>query len=100
MLDYINHNFDRTYRTLEDPIEFSYRDDKSLFNQREVELIHQLRRGAKGYFAAGPRYIILVGEMRDKATFDTALTAAEKPAHLVCGHAPRHGSPTGRPTAL
>jgi twitching motility protein PilT len=84
MLDYINHNFDRHIVTLEDPIEFSYRDDKSLFNQREVGIdTPSFAEGLKVTLRQDPD-IILVGEMRDKATFDTALTAAET-GHLVLG---------------
>jgi twitching motility protein PilT len=68
--------------TIEDPIEFLHRDKKSLVNQREVEV------DTKG-FATALRSalrqdpdVILVGEMRDYETIETALNAAET-GHLV-----------------
>ncbi|MEY8354659.1 PilT/PilU family type 4a pilus ATPase [Lachnospiraceae bacterium 54-53] len=82
MIDRINHRYARHVITLEDPIEYIYTPDKSVFNQREVG------RDTKSY-AAGLRAalredpdIILIGEMRDLHTIETALTAAET-GHLV-----------------
>lgn len=82
MIDLINHRFAKHVITLEDPIEYIYTPDKSVFNQREVG------RDTKSY-AAGLRAalredpdIILIGEMRDLHTIETALTAAET-GHLV-----------------
>jgi twitching motility protein PilT len=84
MLNYINQNFDRHVITLEDPIEFSYHDQKSIFNQREVGIdTPSFAEGLKVALREDPD-IILVGEMRDCATFETALTAAET-GHLVLG---------------
>ena len=82
MINEINHRQARHIITLEDPIEYIYTPDRSIFNQREVG------RDTKSY-AAGLRAalredpdIILIGEMRDLFTIETALTAAET-GHLV-----------------
>jgi twitching motility protein PilT len=82
MIDYINSTRTEHIMTIEDPIEFLHRDKKSLVNQREVEV------DTKG-FAAALRSalrqdpdVILVGEMRDYETIETALNAAET-GHLV-----------------
>jgi twitching motility protein PilT len=84
MLDWINHRFDRHIVTLEDPIEFSYEDDKSLFNQREVGIdTPSFALGMRAALREDPD-IIMVGEMRDSDTFETAISAAET-GHLVFG---------------
>lgn len=82
MLDHINHTRRRHIITLENPIEFIYKPDKCIINQREVG-------DDTGSFAAGLRAalrqdpdVILVGEMRDLETISTAITAAET-GHLV-----------------
>jgi twitching motility protein PilT len=82
MIDYINVTRTEHIMTIEDPIEFLHRDKKSLVNQREVEV------DTKG-FAYALRSalrqdpdVILVGEMRDYETIETALNAAET-GHLV-----------------
>ncbi|MDX2109879.1 MAG: PilT/PilU family type 4a pilus ATPase [Verrucomicrobiota bacterium] len=84
MLNYINHQIDRHIVTLEDPIEFTYTDAKSVFNQREIGIdTPTFQMGLKAVLRQDPD-IILVGEMRDADTFSTALTAAET-GHLVFG---------------
>ncbi|MGJ3243477.1 MAG: type IV pilus twitching motility protein PilT [Opitutales bacterium] len=84
ILNYINHHFDRHIVTLEDPIEFTYTDDRSIFNQREVGIdTPTFEMGMKAVLRQDPD-IILIGEMRDKDTFETALKAAET-GHLVFG---------------
>jgi len=84
MLDWINHHYDRHIVTLEDPIEFNYEDDKSIFNQREVGIdTPSFALGMKAVLRQDPD-IILVGEMRDRDTFETAIGAAET-GHLVFG---------------
>ena len=84
MLDWINHHYDRHIVTLEDPIEFNYEDDKSIFNQREVGIdTPSFALGMKAVLRQDPD-IILVGEMRDRETFETAVGAAET-GHLVFG---------------
>ncbi|MBQ2927880.1 MAG: type IV pilus twitching motility protein PilT [Oscillospiraceae bacterium] len=84
LLDHINHTKRRHIITLENPIEFVYKPDKCIINQREVG-------DDTGSFAAGLRAalrqdpdVILVGEMRDLETISTAITAAET-GHLVFG---------------
>ncbi len=82
MLDKLNHSVDSHIVTLEDPIEYIYTPDRCLINQREIG------KDAEG-FAQGLRAalredpdILLIGEMRDADTIETALTAAET-GHLV-----------------
>jgi len=84
MLDWINHHYDKHVVTLEDPIEFNYDDDKSIFNQREIGIdTPSFAYGMKAVLRQDPD-IILVGEMRDRETFETAVNAAET-GHLVFG---------------
>lgn len=68
--------------TLEDPIEYLYRHDKSLVNQREVGLDTQSYAAALRAALREDPDVILVGEMRDLETISTAITAAET-GHLV-----------------
>lgn len=84
MLNYINDNRQAHVITLEDPIEFSYTDKCAIFNQREVGIdTPTFAEGLKVALRQDPD-IILVGEMRNKDTFETALSAAET-GHLVFG---------------
>ncbi len=84
MLNYMNNNFDYHVVTLEDPIEFTYTDVKCSFNQREIGLdTPTFGMGMRAVLRQDPD-VILVGEMRDKETFDTAMSAAET-GHLVFG---------------
>ena len=82
MIDHINGTRNEHVMTVEDPIEFLHRDKKSIINQREVEV------DTKGFGVAlrsalrQDPDVILVGEMRDYETIETALTAAET-GHLV-----------------
>ncbi|MFC2045085.1 type IV pilus twitching motility protein PilT [Chloroflexota bacterium] len=89
MLDYLNKTDRRRVVTIEDPIEYIYSDNKSIFTQRELgtdtlsfaeALRHVLRQDPD---------VILVGEMRDLETAAAALNVAET-GHLVLttGHAP------------
>ena len=82
MLEYININYSRHVITIEDPIEYEFFDKKSFFEQREVgldtpcfsdALVHSLRQDPD---------IIMVGEMRDRESFESALQAADT-GHLV-----------------
>ena len=83
-LNYINSNMDRHIVTLEDPIEFTYTDAMSIFNQREIGIdCPSFELGMKAVLRQDPD-IILIGEMRDKSTFETAIKAAET-GHLVLG---------------
>lgn len=84
MLNHINHTYDKHIVTLEDPIEFTYTDAKSIINQREVGLdCPSFSAGMRAVLRQDPD-VILVGEMRDRNTFETALQAAET-GHLVFG---------------
>jgi twitching motility protein PilT len=82
MIDYINSTRSEHVITIEDPIEFLHRDKRSLVNQREIDVD---TRGFAGALRAALRQdpdVILVGEMRDYETIETALLAAET-GHLV-----------------
>lgn len=82
MINHINKNQARNIITIEDPIEYLFRDEKSIISQREVggdtasfssALKHVLRQDPD---------VIMIGEIRDKATMDVALKAADT-GHLV-----------------
>ncbi len=82
MIEYININ--RTYNiiTIEDPIEYLYKDKNSLISQREIgNDTDSFSRSLRAALRQDPD-IILVGEMRDFETIQTALTASET-GHLV-----------------
>ncbi len=82
MIDYINTNRKTHIVTIEDPIEFLHRDKKSIINQREVGSDTMgFQVALKSALRQDPD-VILVGEMRDHETIETALTAAET-GHLV-----------------
>jgi twitching motility protein PilT len=82
MIDYINSQRTEHIMTIEDPIEFLHRDKKSLVNQREVEVDTKAFATALRSALRQDPDVILVGEMRDYETIETALTAAET-GHLV-----------------
>lgn len=82
MIDYINAHRKAHIITIEDPIEFLHRDKKSLINQREVEVDTKSFSGALRSALREDPDVILVGEMRDYETIETAITAAET-GHLV-----------------
>ncbi len=82
MIDHVNSTRNCHIVTVEDPIEFLHRDKKSIINQREVEVD---TRSFSVALRSGLRQdpdVILVGEMRDYETIETALLAAET-GHLV-----------------
>jgi twitching motility protein PilT len=82
MLNWINRNLDRHIVTIEDPIEYTFIDDKSVFQQREIGLdVPNFELAIRAVLRQNPD-IILIGEMRDKETFETAISAAET-GHLV-----------------
>ncbi|WP_069792107.1 PilT/PilU family type 4a pilus ATPase [Cyanobacterium sp. IPPAS B-1200] len=84
MIDYINAEQNKHIITIEDPVEFVHKSRKSLIKQREVG-VHTLKfdNALKASLREDPD-IILVGEMRDKETVNTALKAAQT-GHLVMG---------------
>jgi len=82
MIDYINSHRGGHVITIEDPIEFLHRDKKSFITQREVDVdTRSFAEALRGALRQDPD-VILVGEMRDHETIETALTAAET-GHLV-----------------
>jgi twitching motility protein PilT len=97
MLNWINARYRKHILTLEDPIEFVFTEDKCLINQREIGLdVLDFEIGMKHAVREDPD-VMLVGEMRDKETFMTAIHAAET-GHLVFGtiHASSAPSTIGR----
>jgi twitching motility protein PilT len=82
MLNWINHNQSKHVITLEDPIEFTYRDIRSSFQQREIGIdTPSFSQGMTSVLRQDPD-VILIGEMRDRESFEIALTAAET-GHFV-----------------
>jgi twitching motility protein PilT len=82
MLDRINETLPVHVVTLEDPIEFVHQHKLATFNQRELGAdFHDFASGLRSSLRQAPK-VILVGEMRDRATVEIALTAAET-GHLV-----------------
>ncbi|HVR73590.1 MAG TPA: PilT/PilU family type 4a pilus ATPase [Planctomycetota bacterium] len=82
MIHFINEKFNKHIITIEDPIEFVFRDKKSIVDQREIgsdtpNFLHALKMAVR----QSPD-VILIGEMRDKETMEAALSAAET-GHLV-----------------
>jgi twitching motility protein PilT len=82
MIDHINSNRTCHIITIEDPIEFLIRDKRSIVNQREIGVDTQSFANALRAALRQDPDVILVGEMRDFETIETALTAAET-GHLV-----------------
>jgi twitching motility protein PilT len=84
MLDYINEREPLHILTVEDPIEFTFTDKKSVINQREIGLdTMNWHKALKDAVRQDPD-VILVGELRDVDTFEAAIHAAET-GHLVFG---------------
>lgn len=84
MIDYINKSRQYHILTIEDPIEFVHKSNKSLINQREVGLQTKSFANALRSALREDPDVILVGEMRDLETIRLAMTAAET-GHLVFG---------------
>jgi len=82
MIDFVNATRTEHIITIEDPIEFLHRDKKSIINQREIGVdTRNFAAALRGALRQDPD-VVLVGEMRDYETIETALTAAET-GHLV-----------------
>ena len=97
MLDYLNEREPLHILTVEDPIEFTFTDKKSVINQREIGLdTRDWHKALKDAVRQDPD-VILVGELRDVETFEAAVHAAET-GHLVFGtiHASTAGSTINR----
>ncbi len=84
MVDYINKEHSKHIISIEDPIEFVHVSRRSLIRQREVGInTSEFDVALKASLREDPD-VILIGEMRDRATVDTALKAAQT-GHLVLG---------------
>jgi twitching motility protein PilT len=82
MIDHMNRTMNKHIVTIEDPIEFVHEDINSVINQREVGMdTASFKRALRRVLRQDPD-VILVGEMRDEETVQTALSAAET-GHLV-----------------
>ncbi len=82
MIDHMNYTSAKHIVTIEDPIEFVHSDKRSAINQREVGMdTASFKRALRRVLRQDPD-VILVGEMRDEETVQTALSAAET-GHLV-----------------
>jgi twitching motility protein PilT len=82
MIEHINNNAPANIVTIEDPIEFLYRDKRSIIAQREIGPdTHTFANALRASFRQDPD-IILIGEIRDRETMETALSAADT-GHLV-----------------
>jgi twitching motility protein PilT len=82
MIEHINRTRCAHIVTIEDPIEFLHRDDKSIINQREVAVdTRSFSLALRSALRQDPD-VIMLGEMRDLETIETALLAAET-GHLV-----------------
>lgn len=82
MLEHINATMRRHVITIEDPIEYEFEDKMSFFEQREVGLDTISFSSALKHVLRQDPDIIMVGEMRDKTSFEAALQAADT-GHLV-----------------
>lgn len=84
MLQYINDNRACHIVTIEDPIEYLFKDSKAILNQREVGIdVPDFAIALRALMREDPD-VVLIGEMRDKETFEAAIQAAET-GHLVFG---------------
>ncbi len=82
MIDHINEMTSSNIITIEDPIEFLYRDKRSIVSQREIGYdSHDFPRALRASFREDPD-VILIGEIRDQETMHIALQAADT-GHLV-----------------
>lgn len=82
MIEHINENISKNIITIEDPIEFLFRDQNSVISQRELGMdTHSFANALKHIMRQDPD-VILIGEIRDKDTIDVALKAADT-GHLV-----------------
>ena len=82
MLGYINHHEQCHIITLEDPIEYVFTDDQSVIEQREIGLDTSSFTNALVHVMRQDPDVIMIGEMRDSASFMAALAAADT-GHLV-----------------
>ena len=82
ILNHINNNYQKHIITIEDPIEYVYKSNKSIITQRQISIdTSSFIEGIKYALRQDPN-VILIGEIRDKETVESALHAAET-GHLV-----------------
>lgn len=77
MLEYVNQNMAKHIITLEDPIEFIFKDKMSIISQREVRIDTDTFQTALEYIMVQTPDIIFIGDIRTSDVMSTALTAAE-----------------------
>ncbi len=82
MIDHINKKYNKHIITLEDPLEFLHRHDKSIVSQREINVDTESYVTALRASLRQSPDVILLGEMRDYETMQVAMTAAET-GHLI-----------------
>jgi len=97
MIEHINRTRPCHIVTIEDPIEYLYDDKKALINQREIGIDVENFESALKYLMREDPDVVLIGEMRDRETFQAALQASET-GHLVFGtvHASTAAQTIGR----
>ncbi|MFB3892718.1 MAG: type IV pilus twitching motility protein PilT [Phycisphaerae bacterium] len=84
MMEHINKTRPCHIVTIEDPIEYLYEDKLALINQREIGIDVETFESALKYLMREDPDVVLIGEMRDRETFQAALQASET-GHLVFG---------------
>lgn len=82
LIDHINRTYKKHIITIEDPIEYIHQNHQSLVNQREVGSDTESYHTAVRYILRQDPDVVLLGELRDKESIETALTLAET-GHLV-----------------
>ena len=82
IIDYINQHYDKHIITLEDPLEFLHRHNRSIVSQREINVDTESYVTALRAALRQSPNVILLGEMRDYETIQVAMTAAET-GHLI-----------------
>lgn len=82
LIDHVNKHFKKHIITIEDPIEFVHNNQLALVNQREVGTDTSSYHTAIRYILRQDPNVVLLGELRDKESIETALTLAET-GHLV-----------------
>ena len=84
MVNYINHHMNKHIITIEDPIEYVFKDKRSIITQREIgQDTASFPDAIRAAMRQAPD-VLMIGEMRDQETFEFGLTAAET-GHLVFG---------------
>jgi twitching motility protein PilT len=82
MIEHINNNFKKHIISLEDPVEYSFEDNQSVIEQREIGLDTLTYHHALKHVLRQDPDIIMIGEMRDDISFTAAMSAADT-GHLV-----------------